>query len=291
MSEFKYACPVCGQHMMCDSSQSGSVMECPTCFQKVVAPRAPASADSKLILSGQKYVEKKPAPVVTNGGTLPGGAAQKNFPLVIIIVLAVVLGAGAAVFVVQQKAQRAAQSETAPLPPKSSGNNKPKPKPPEPPKPVAPPANDALWLLNLDTATIPEGPVAGRIHGQNFIVERATFQNGTLTLRAGTHGSMEFGVYINFSGAQPEVLSGQTINVSTNADKAARITLRWKDTNNVVQKDGFDSAYALRLEFGPLAKDRLPGKIYLCTPDDEKSYLLGTFNADARKPKPKPPKN
>jgi hypothetical protein len=45
----------------------------------------------------------------------------------------------------------------------------------------------------------------------------------------------------------------------------------------------------MRLEFGALEKNHLPGKIYLCTPDDEKSYLVGSFNADARKPKPKKP--
>jgi DNA-directed RNA polymerase subunit RPC12/RpoP len=48
MSEFKYACPVCGQHMKCDSSQSGTVMECPTCFQKITAPQAPATDDAEI---------------------------------------------------------------------------------------------------------------------------------------------------------------------------------------------------------------------------------------------------
>jgi len=28
MSEFKFTCPVCGQHMMCDSSQQKTVIEC-----------------------------------------------------------------------------------------------------------------------------------------------------------------------------------------------------------------------------------------------------------------------
>jgi hypothetical protein len=109
-------------------------------------------------------------------------------------------------------------------------------------------------------------------------------------LRAGTRGPVEFGVTINFAGAQPEALSGQSINVTTNAEKAAKVTLRWKDANGTVQKENYDDSYALRLEFGALANNRLPGKIYLCTPDKEESYLMGTFNADARKPKPKPPK-
>ena len=160
---------------------------------------------------------------------------------------------------------------------------------PAPPKTIAPPASDTNWLLVLDTNAIPDAPVAGRIHGQDFISERATFQNGTLTLRQGTHGPAEFGVTVNFNGALAETLSGQSINVGTNADKAVRVTLRWKDGEQA-QKGSYDAGYAMRLEFGALDKNRLPGKIYLCLPDAEKSYLLGTFTADARKPKPKTPK-
>ena len=109
---------------------------------------------------------------------------------------------------------------------------------------------------------------------------------GTLTLRAGTHGPLESGIQINFQGAQPEALANQSIHVETNASQAAHVTLRWK-TDGQVQKTTFENGYALRLEFGALANNHLPGKIYLCLPDPEKSYLMGTFNADARKPKPK----
>jgi hypothetical protein len=128
-------------------------------------------------------------------------------------------------------------------------------------------------------------PAAGRIHGQDFIVERASFQNGTLTLREGTRGPVDFGITINFSGAQAEALAAQTINVTTNTDEAARVTLRWNNDVNS-GRNSFDSGYALRLEFGLLENNHLPGKIYLCTPDAEKSYLLGTFTVEVRKPKP-----
>ena len=50
MSEFKFACPVCGQHITADSSASGSQLDCPTCFRKIVVPQAPA-AETKLLLS------------------------------------------------------------------------------------------------------------------------------------------------------------------------------------------------------------------------------------------------
>jgi DNA-directed RNA polymerase subunit RPC12/RpoP len=280
MSEFKYACPVCGQHMMCDSSQAGSVMECPTCFQKITAPQAPASDGQKFILTGTKVGDRPPPTTVRAN---PVVASAKN-PLPVILLLMVFAGAVAAgVFVFRGKifgpsgvvAQTNAVAEKAPAPKRVV---------------VAPPASDTNWTLNLDVVTnFPDAPAAGRIHALDFIVERANFQNGILTLRAGARGPVDFGCTINFNGAQPEALAGQTIHVTTNADTAARIMLRWKNDADS-GRDNFTNGYAMRLEFGALANNRLPGKIYLCTPDAEKSYLMGTFNADARKPRPKVPK-
>ena len=96
MSEFKYACPVCGQHMMCDSSQAGTVMECPTCFQKITAPQAPASEDQKLILTGTKVGERS-APKVIGGGLNPVFVRKNpSWVAALILVLAfVTVGAGA----------------------------------------------------------------------------------------------------------------------------------------------------------------------------------------------------
>jgi len=72
MSEFKYACPVCGQHIKCDSSHSGSVMECPTCFQKITVPQAPATDDPKFILTGTTAGKRRyPAAPVTSGPAAP----------------------------------------------------------------------------------------------------------------------------------------------------------------------------------------------------------------------------
>ena len=59
------------------------------------------------------------------------------------------------------------------------------------------------------------------------------------------------------------------------------------------------SRAALKLEFGQRKGDVLPGKVYLCLPDKDKSYVVGTFDAavhyiatkkDLTKPKPKPKK-
>ncbi len=286
MSEFKYACPVCGQHMMCDASQGGAVMECPTCFQKIVAPQAPSDPDSKFILTGSKFTEKKISQTLINA-TAPSGAPEKSFPLAIVIVLALVAAAGAGVFVFRGKIFKSS-SNTATNTLAVANNQKPTPV--EKPAPTAPPASDANWALSLGTNAIAETTTAGRIHGQDFLLERATFRDGSLMLRAGTKGAVEFGAFVNFAGAQPESLAEKTINVMPDAERAARVQLRWKDAAGDMQRKEFTNGYAMRLEFGALVNNHLPGKIYLCAPDAEKSYLLGSFNADARKPKPKAPK-
>jgi DNA-directed RNA polymerase subunit RPC12/RpoP len=284
MSEFKYACPVCGQHMMCDASQGGSVMECPTCFQKIIAPQAPTK-DSKFILTGTKVSEKK---ISVRGVDAPVAATPaKKFPGVAVVglILAFMAIAAAAIYWATIIHPRQAAAKNPPAPTNAVAAAKPA-KPPL----VAPAANDANWTLDLGTNALASSPVAGRIHGQDFIAERTVFQNGTLTFRLGTKGAMEFGAQINFGSAQPESLSGQTLNITADPSKSARVTLRWKDDGGTVQKDSYENNYAMRLEFGPLANNHLPGKIWLCTPDAEKSYLLGAFVADARKAKPKPAK-
>ena len=276
MSEFKYACPVCGQHIKCDSSESGSVMECPTCFQKITVPQAPATDDPKFIITGIK-VGERPAPKIADGSSSPV-PAEKNLPLAVVIVLLVLIaGAGAAVFAFRGKIFKSAGTGPSPI----AATNKTNPAPPKP-APVAPPANDTNWMLNLDAVSIPNSAAAGRIHGRDFIVEQATFQNSTLFL----HGPKNLSVDINFGDAWPEALAGQSLNITTNATAAARVTLGWKEGDQVL-REIFTNSYALRLDCSALARSHMPVKIYLCTADAEKSYIAGTFNAEIRRSRPK----
>jgi DNA-directed RNA polymerase subunit RPC12/RpoP len=287
MSEYKYACPVCGQHMRCDSSQAGTVMECPTCFQKITAPQAPAAGDDqKFVLTGTKVGERPlPKTATTTPSTAP---AAKNFPWVILIVLLMAGLAGAGGFAFRGKLFKSSAVTPASEVASTAGEEPTPAKTQEPGKPavIAPPASDANWTLAPGTNAIPDAPVAGRIHGQDFIIERASYHDGTFILREGLRGPVEFGMTVNFSGAQAEALSGKTIKIGASADKAAFVTLHWKD-NGTAQSQNFANGYAMRLEFGALANNRLPGKIYLCLADAEKSYLLGSFTAEARKPRPK----
>lgn len=460
MSEFKYACPVCGQHISCDSSQSGTVMECPTCFQKITVPQAPSDAGQKFILTGSKVTDRKIPLLADTGGAIVGKPKAPLATGLLVFVLLAAAGAGVYFFLVKPPAVgpsgagtssvsswsalnvgdvdvggsmtrtkaavtlsgsgadiwhksdafyfvfksvegngslaaqvlgvqntdewakggvmirattnadsmfalasvradgqaqliwRSAKGAEAQASDLAGGPGYPKwvkivrkgslfsayynldggdtwlplgepqnikmphetqiglavcshqagalcaaqfsmvdlmtetkigPRPGsgQVEEPAAPPASDTNWMLNLDGVTnISQAPVAGRIHGRNFLCHHATLQGGTLSLR----GADGLGVAISFHGAPTESLAGQTINVSTNADKAARVTLYWKDGDQS-QREKCDSGYALRLEFGPLAGNRISGKIHLCLPDNLKSYALGTFVAEIRQPK------
>lgn len=270
MSEFKYACPVCGQHIKCDSSQSGTQMECPTCFQKIIVPQAPTE-EQKLILTGTKVGDRPPSKTPGAGTPVPLPKTGYSGPVVVFIILGLIAAAAAFVY-----------HGTIFNPPKHRPDAPQNQKPPAKPLPVAPPASDANWTLNLDGATIPDSPAAGRIEGQNFICQRASFSNGALTLRYG-----DFNFSINFAGAKPEVLAGKTINVTTNTASAARVSLHWKEGDQAM-RETFTNGYAMLLNFGRVANNHIEGTIYLCTSDDKKSYVMGTFRADIRKPRPKP---
>jgi DNA-directed RNA polymerase subunit RPC12/RpoP len=285
MSEFKYTCPVCGQHIKCDSSQSGSEMECPTCLQKIIAPQAPASAHQKFIITGKKAEERPRGPVSAVSTPAVPATPMRNFPFaaVALVVLLVLTAAAAIVFRAKLFKSGTPPATMAPPPPVHTN-------PPTPAVVVAP-SVDSPWRNNLAGVSFPDTPVAGRIHGQEFLADRAFLQNGTLILRRGTEGPMDFGLTINFSGVRSELLAGQSINITTNAPLAARVTLRWNETNQSL-RDNFETGYALRLDFGTVVSNHLSGKIYFCAPDDAKSYIAGVFNAEIRRPRqeswPKP---
>ena len=43
MSEFKFFCPQCGQHVQCDTGHAGMQINCPACHQAIVVPQPPQS--------------------------------------------------------------------------------------------------------------------------------------------------------------------------------------------------------------------------------------------------------
>src|SRR6266496_6076512 len=86
MSEFKFACPVCGQHITCDSRTSGSQMECPTCFRKLIVPQPSAAGSPNLVLTASE-VTNRPSPTGAAGSLAV--AFEKKFPFAAVALLLV----------------------------------------------------------------------------------------------------------------------------------------------------------------------------------------------------------
>jgi hypothetical protein len=275
MSEFKFACPVCGQHITCDSRSSGTQMECPTCFRKLVVPRTTAAGPPNLILTASE-ASARPAPQAASVESL-SGTSKKQFPfaeVALVIVLSVVAGSA---YVFRDQIGRVIRHE--PPQAKDSASRKPV-------KVIAPPANDTNWMLRLTEVKIPDLPAAGRVNGEDFLVQRVTLQGGTLNLRQGTSWPPDLGLTVYLFANRGEDLAGQMIQIEATRTNSPRVTLRWKGDEGQPETKSLRKGYALRLEFGQVSGARLPGKIYLCTPDDAKSYVAGTFTAEIRKSSP-----
>ena len=237
---------------------------------------AGARGEQTLILTGTKVGGERPAPK-TPEATAPLRSRRGQFP-----VLWLCLPSWSVLSPPSHSCIAAQFSGTpTPLAAKDGATNQTSQVKKAAPALPAPPANDTNWVLDLKGAVITDSIAAGRVKGQDFISERATLQGGLLTLRNG-----DLSISINFANATAQMLSGKTINVATNAATAARVTLHWKDGDHAMH-EVFNSGYAMLLDFGEATNNRISGKIYLCTTDEQKSYVAGTFKAEIRKPKPK----
>ena len=283
MSEFKFACPVCGQHITADASASGGQLECPTCFRKIIVPSAPATRDSKLLVSAAQVASPRPIPaeMAAAADPLPTPPRRRALPALGALFL-LLAAAGAAWFFLR----RPAPQPVPPAPPVA-------PHPPAPDHPVIlntnyPVPTHIQWTLALANAAFPTTPAAGRIHGSGFRCERAILRKDLLSLSQGKTWPWDLGVNLNLHVRRVEELSGRSIEITPDRPRAPHILLRWKDAQQQPATETIANGYALKLEFGPMADGRIPGKIYLCLPDDAQSFVAGTFDAEIRAPPPPP---
>jgi len=135
-----------------------------------------------------------------------------------------------------------------------------------------------------DAPAIPAAPAKGQIHGKPFVVESSSIENGTLTLRLGKDASADLEVRLMLSTPPWEVPAGKNFKVTGPAGTGApQIVLAWKeDGQNAPSEQKFTDKYTLVLEFGQEKDKKLPGKISLSLPDEVKSNVAGTFEADIK---------
>jgi len=288
MSEFKFACPVCGQHITVGSTTSGGQIECPTCFRKIVVPQAPALADTKLILSAAQVGRPRPSSAEATSQLGPMQPASPRISRTALVALVLLLGAaGAALFIFRDRIFKAARGLVP------AGTN-------ALPQPAAAVAlsttylvpTNITWALDLTNAVFPETTAAGTIHSSGFLCERASLRGGLLSLSQGKTWPWDLGVALNLVARQGEELSGKTVKIDPVRTHAPSVVLRWKEAEQQPATETITGGYALRLVFGEATNGRMPGKIYICLPDAAKSVVAGTFDAEIKTnppPKTAPP--
>ncbi|HYG22550.1 MAG TPA: hypothetical protein VEH04_07195 [Verrucomicrobiae bacterium] len=268
MSEFKFACPVCGQHITADSRTAGSQLDCPTCFRSLVIPQPPSASDSKLVITASEVSRQRAG----FEGTVhsPAAAPRRRFWLF--------RGPGiAAIAILSITATAALLMIGGHLPLGTRTADK---------VDHDPAVADLSWQLDLSQEEIPPGPARGRIKGGAFVCERAVFQGGTLNLRMGKEWPPDLGISIHLYARNPEELAGRSAVVNSNNIRSPRVVLRWKEEGKT-RTETFTNGFAMRLEFGQQEENQLPGKIYICTPDSERSLVAGIFHAEIRRPAPR----
>jgi hypothetical protein len=281
MSEFKFACPVCGQHITCDPASSGTQMDCPTCFRKLVVPQAKAAGSSNLVLTAA-LVQSRPATSLSSQTDVIASRppAAKKVPVVALTLMVLVVCAGAGVFAFRKVIFHSSQ-------PPSPATHQPV-QLAQPVMPIiAAPADGTNWTLNLAEARIPDEPASGSVNGRAFKLERATIQQGRLDLRQGPKWPPDVGVSVHLFAERTEDLAGRTVTIEASRTNPPRTILRWKNEQGEPVNKDQRRGYALKVEFGQVTNNHLPGRIFIAFSDQPRSYAAGTFNAEIRKPSPK----
>jgi hypothetical protein len=165
--------------------------------------------------------------------------------------------------------------------------------PPPDGAPNTPPKVDAptgpAWEIDQSKHAIPATAVKGRIAGTEVTPE-VGIEGDELTFRAIKAGTKTVEQSVRLKLATmlvagqpiPQVL-GRTWKVPFDALASPNVPEVWRET---MGKDPhvYPSGYALTLELGQRKDGKVPGKIYLCLNDAEKTVLAGTFEAVYSRP-------
>ena len=128
----------------------------------------------------------------------------------------------------------------------------------------------AEWTMDVNSMKIPKGPASGKVAGNEFKLEWAKYNGETLNIKE-QGGRAQFIIFLFLD--KRETLDGKVFTITpdmrNNKNPHVHIHARtkaWALPNN----------YAMRLEFGPTKDGKTTGKVYLCLPDEDKTYIAGT---------------
>lgn len=131
---------------------------------------------------------------------------------------------------------------------------------------------------------IPAGPAKGQVHGKPFTVENSYIEGGVLTMRLGNDATADLEVKVMLPGSPWETPAGKNFKVTeTGGAGTPQVALAWKEEGqSAPAEQTFADKYSMVLEFGPEKDKKIPGKIQLTLPDESRSNVAGTFEAEVR---------
>jgi len=265
VSAFKFACPVCGQHLQARAEEAGQTTECPSCFKKLTVPQAPTDASTKLIITASvadaRRGPHRPGP---EAGPAESATRSSKRPAQLLIA-AVVVAAAAVVGVLLLKPQR------------------PQPVEPVPSDKSAAPASPGLWTNEMAGLKLLDTPVRGRLNGWDFALTTAFWRDTRLILRQNGGEPEGLRLTIDFPLKGGELVSGKTFRVGpTDPSLEAPLRIIWRNESRKDQELRFPSDYLLWVKFEEVSPQRVGGRIHVCLPDARQSWLAGRFLAENR---------
>jgi DNA-directed RNA polymerase subunit RPC12/RpoP len=318
MSDFKFLCPSCGQHISGDTGYQGTEIACPACQKKILVPQQAAPPPPPPVSAAIQPLNVVGAPsrtsglaiaslvcsassIVTGVGWLPGiicghlakarirrdsslrGKGLATAGLVIgygfVTVVAGAVACMIFLFSAQFKqalnqaqlaspaiAQTSAQSVSNDTPDTVTTTTEPTT------------TAESGWRMNLKDVEFPDGHVSGKLHGMDFEGQKASFKNGELKINYPKHGE------VDIRGLGASIENGSYEFLPATGTDALHIQIKWTEDGEAKNQE-FTEGYAMKLKFGKAVKRKIHAQIYLCLPDDSKSYLAGTFDVPVPKKK------
>ena len=88
---------------------------------------------------------------------------------------------------------------------------------------------------------------------------------------------------IDLSRKNVENFSGKTFAVELNQKAGIEITIAYSGAEKgSIKTSTYMKNYTMKLEFGTAKDGKIPGKIHLRLPDEMRSFVLGTFEAEMK---------
>jgi hypothetical protein len=155
----------------------------------------------------------------------------------------------------------------------------------------SPTSNSDPYELDPEKHVIPDKRVTGRLKGKAFTPARIEIEDNRLILRTGKDFFADQKIQI-FLDNQEKLSEGFKLTVKPSQKWAEGITslhLSTRGKNNTPDTKFIKDNYSMTLELGKPIQGQVQGKMWLCLPDTDRSYLAGTFVAQRKRSLSEPP--